>query len=170
MILPDKNTGSKDDVATQQCQQGSRFSLSSCSAILNRWCLTVTGQLPWFQASYLHPRMLWAGKKVEVREEEPKSSFSQDCLFGREILSLRVPVECSSPPIGWNRVLWALAKERITLNELDQSCLSLEAGHVNISAQVWRNTEQTVSSMHPGRDWHWGGCSRNAAITGCTSS
>ena len=130
MILLDKKDVSKDGAATQQCHGGSRFSLSSCSAILSRWCLMVTRELPQFQPSYLHPRVLTAGWKVEVREAEPKGSLLTCLFIWERNFSQRFPVESSFPCVGGTFDPWQ--RKRITMNNLDQSCLPREAGHINI--------------------------------------
>ena len=101
--------GSKDSVATQQRQRGSRFSLSSCSTIFSRCRLMVTKELPWFQASYIHPRTLSAERKVKVREGEQKGSFLM-CLF---IQGGKFSSEVRSPCVGWNWVIWPLPSQSL---------------------------------------------------------
>ena len=53
----------------------SGFSLSACSTTFSRCCLIVTKELPWFQASYIHPRALSAERTVKLRQGEQKGSF-----------------------------------------------------------------------------------------------
>lgn len=95
IILLNKMGGSEDGAATHQCHRGSMFSLPTCSAFLSRCGLMVTRQLPWFQASYLHPRILSAGRK-----ERAKGPFLT-CFFIRGgQFSQRFPMEFSSLRAG----------------------------------------------------------------------
>lgn len=73
---------------------------------------------------------------MEVREEEPKSSFLTGLLVWEGDSFPEGPCGILLPSCWLKPVLWSLAMERITVHESDPSCLSLEAGHVSVCAQV----------------------------------